>query len=84
MATAQGLPIGFADQVLDLEIRLEDEESLEVIQILSQMYRVSKPNIQIAVEYFIENDIKRANYFQKKLNNLVIKSLSANSVESGK
>lgn len=41
MATAQGLPIGFADQVLDLEIRLEDEESLEVIQILSQMYRVN-------------------------------------------
>ena len=40
MATAHGLPIGFADQVLDLEIRLEDEESLEVIQILSQMYRV--------------------------------------------
>lgn len=40
MATAHGLPIGFADQVLDLEIRLEEEESLEVIQILSQMYRV--------------------------------------------
>jgi len=35
------LPLGFADQILDLEIKLEDEESLEVIQILSQMYRVS-------------------------------------------
>lgn len=33
------------------------------------------------MEYYIETDIKRANYFQKKLNNLVIKSLSANSVE---
>ena len=36
------LPLGFADQVLDLEMKLEDEESLEVIQILSQMYRVRK------------------------------------------
>ena len=34
------LPMGFADQVLDLEMRLEEEESLELIQILSQMYRV--------------------------------------------
>lgn len=32
--------MGFADQVLDLEMRLEEEESLELIQILSQMYRV--------------------------------------------
>ena len=39
---------------------------------------------QIAVDYFIENDIKRANYFQKKLNNLVIKSLSASSIENTK
>jgi hypothetical protein len=39
---------------------------------------------KIAVDYFIENDIKRANYFQKKLNNLVIKSLSAKSVENAK
>jgi|688.fasta_scaffold125977_1 hypothetical protein len=37
---APGLPMGFADQVMDLEIRLEEEESLELIQILSQMYRV--------------------------------------------
>lgn len=42
MATTQGLPIGFADQVFDLEIRLDEEESLEIIQILSQMYRVHK------------------------------------------
>ena len=35
------LPMGFADQVLDLEMRLEEEESLELIQILSQMYRVA-------------------------------------------
>lgn len=38
--------------------------------------------IQIAVDFYIENDIKRANYFQKKLNTLVIKSLNANSVEN--
>lgn len=36
--------------------------------------------MKIAVEFYIENDIKRANYFQKKLNNLVVKSLNANSV----
>lgn len=38
--------------------------------------------IQIAVDFYIENDIKRANYFQKKLNTLVIKSLNANSVQN--
>jgi hypothetical protein len=32
--------MGFAEQVMDLEIRLEEEESLELIQILSQMYKV--------------------------------------------
>ena len=40
MTTPTSLPMGFADQVLDLEMKLEEEESLEVIQILSQMYRV--------------------------------------------
>jgi ribonucleotide reductase alpha subunit len=34
------LPMGFAEQVMELEIRLEEEESLELIQILSQMYKV--------------------------------------------
>lgn len=42
MSAPANLPLGFADQVLDLEIKLEDEESLEVIQILSQMYRVNR------------------------------------------
>ena len=42
MTTPTSLPMGFADQVLELEMKLEEEESLEVIQILSQMYRVSK------------------------------------------
>jgi ribonucleotide reductase alpha subunit len=32
--------MGFAEQVMELEIRLEEEESLELIQILSQMYKV--------------------------------------------
>jgi len=35
------LPLGFAEQVLDLEVKLEEEEeSLELIQILSTMYKV--------------------------------------------
>ena len=42
MTTPTSLPMGFADQVLELEMKLEEEESLEVIQILSQMYRVPK------------------------------------------
>lgn len=44
MSLRQGpvtLPMGYAEQVLDLEMRLEEEESLELIQILSQMYRVT-------------------------------------------
>lgn len=40
MANPTSLPLGFADQVLELEIKLDEEESLEAIQILSQMYRV--------------------------------------------
>ena len=34
------LPLGFEEQVRELEMKLEDEESLEVIQILSKMYKV--------------------------------------------
>jgi len=36
---------------------------------------------QIAVEYYLEIDEKKAIYFQKKLNGLVVKSLDAPSVE---
>ena len=45
MTTPNTLPLGFADQVLELEMKLEEEESLEVIQILSQMYRVHSSSI---------------------------------------
>ena len=39
--TSAILPLGFAEQVLDLEVKLEEEEeSLELIQILSTMYKV--------------------------------------------
>lgn len=41
IAAAPMLPMGFADQVMDLEIKLDEEESLELIQILIQMYQVS-------------------------------------------
>jgi hypothetical protein len=37
--------------------------------------------MQIAVDYYIDLDLKKASYFQKKLNSLVVKSLSAPSVE---
>jgi hypothetical protein len=36
--------------------------------------------MQIAVEYYLEIDVKKAGYFQKKLNGLVVKSLNAHSV----
>lgn len=39
---AHSLPMGFAEQVMDLEIKLEEEESLELIQILIQMYQVGR------------------------------------------
>ena len=38
--------------------------------------------MQIAVEYYLETDVKKASYFQKKLNSLVVKSLNAPSVET--
>ena len=38
-------------------------------------------DMQIAVEYYLETDIKKAGYFQKKLNGLVVKSLNAPSIE---
>jgi polyhydroxyalkanoate synthesis regulator protein len=37
--------------------------------------------MQIGVDYYLETDVKKASYFQKKLNGLVVKSLSAPSVE---
>lgn len=45
------------------------------------MYKVISPSIQIAVDYYIDNDVKKAAYFQRKLNNLALKSLNASSVE---
>lgn len=39
------------------------------------------PSIQIAVDFYLDTDIKKAGYFQKKLNSLVVKSLNAHSVE---
>lgn len=77
-----GLPLGFADQVMDLEMKLEEEESLELIQILTQMYKVNFPLLsQIAVDFYIDNDVKKAAYFQRKLNNLSVKAIHAQSVE---
>lgn len=35
------LPLGYADQVMELEMKLEEEESLELIYILRKMYSVS-------------------------------------------
>ena len=37
--------------------------------------------MQIAVDFYLDTDIKKAGYFQKKLNSLVVKSLNAHSVE---
>ncbi len=35
---------------------------------------------KIAVDYYIDNDVKKAAYFQRKLNNLALKSLNANTI----
>jgi hypothetical protein len=35
---------------------------------------------QIAVDFYLDNDVRKAGYFQKKLNSLLVKSLSASSV----
>lgn len=45
------------------------------------MYKVSYHLKQIAVDFYIDNDVKKAAYFQRKLNNLAIKALKASSVE---
>jgi len=45
------------------------------------MYKVTLDSIQIAVDFYIDTDVKKAAYFQRKLNNLVIKALHASSVE---
>lgn len=36
------------------------------------------------MDFYIDSDVRKASYFQKKLNNLTIKSLNAKSVESSK
>lgn len=38
--------------------------------------------MQIAVEFYLDADVRKADYFQKKLNSLLVKSLSASSVEA--
>ena len=38
--------------------------------------------MQIGVEFYLENDLKKANYFQKKLNKLAISSLDAQNNEN--
>jgi hypothetical protein len=45
------------------------------------MYKVNLFATQIAVDYYIDNDVKKAAYFQRKLNNLALKALNASSVE---
>ena len=56
-------------------MKLEEEQTLELIQTLTQMYKVIFSGKKIAVEYYIDSDERKADYFQKKLNNLVVRSL---------
>jgi len=37
--------------------------------------------MQIAIDYYLDSDLKKVAYFQKKLNSLVVKSLNAVSIE---
>lgn len=40
--------------------------------------------MQIAIDYYLDSDLKKVAYFQKKLNSLVVKSLNAESIEKKK
>lgn len=38
------LPLGYAEQVMELEMKLEEEESIELIEILRKIYSVFLPS----------------------------------------
>lgn len=60
------LPENFAQNLLDLEMRLQfcDTYDLELIKQLNEMYKV-------AIEYYINEDPKKANHFQRKLTSML-------------
>lgn len=60
------LPKNFAEQVMELEMKLEFAESyeLETVKQLNDLYR-------LAVEYYIHEDPTKARHFQRKLTSLL-------------
>lgn len=70
------LPPNFAQSVMDLEMKLEfaDCYDLETIQQLNDLYK-------LAVEYYIHEDPKKANHFQRKLTSMLSNPQTLNVME---
>jgi hypothetical protein len=70
------IPPNFAQTVMDLEMKLEFAESydLETVQQLNDLYK-------LAVEYYIHEQPKKANHFQRKLTSLLSNPQTLNVIE---
>ncbi len=70
------LPPNFAQTVMDLEMKLEFAETydLETVQQLNDIYK-------LGVEYYIHEDPKKANHFQRKLTSLLSNPNTLNIIE---
>lgn len=64
---------GFIDAAARVRIAGIDSDSEPTVP------RTPCPN-QIGVDYYLENDLRKANYLQRKLNSLTVRSLDAQSV----
>lgn len=60
------LPPNFAQTVMDLEMKLEFAESydFQTVQELNNLYK-------LAIEYYVHEQPKKANHFQRKLTSLL-------------
>ena len=58
---------------MDLEMQLEFVETfnMELIHKLNELYRVTLSLHQIAIEYYVNEDPRKAIHFQKKLTSLL-------------
>lgn len=75
----KSLPENFADKLLDLEMRLDfaDTYDMELVQQLNEMYKA-------AIEYYIHEDPKKIQHFQRKLTSLLSNPQTLQVIENKK
>ena len=80
------LPENFAQNVMDLEMRLQFVESydLDAVKELNELYKVLTVEItQIGIEYYVNIDPKKAQHFQRKLTTLLTNPQTLDIIDKG-